>query len=170
MLIGIVILIEILISYLLQSAVFPFFELAGSVPDVLLILIVTIAIYKGQKAGMLTGFFAGILMDFCIGEVIGLFAAIYLFIGFLCGFAVKIFDREDVLIPLGITTLAELVYCLIYYVLLVLLQGNLNFGFSFVRVILPRVVYTALISIVFYRIFLAIHLHLPERVREEERS
>ena len=52
----IVVFLEIIFSYLLQNSVFPYFEMANVVPDVLLILIVSTAFFKGQNAGVLTGF------------------------------------------------------------------------------------------------------------------
>ena len=55
----IVVFIEIIFSYLLQSAVFPYFELAGVVPDVLLILVVSTAFLKGRTQGFLPGFSPG---------------------------------------------------------------------------------------------------------------
>ena len=97
----IVVLFEIVICYLLQSSVFPWFEMAGVVPNILLILVVSTAFFKGQNAGVLTGFLSGLLMDFCIGDVIGLFAALYMFIGYFNGYAVNIFDNDDYLLPLG---------------------------------------------------------------------
>lgn len=163
----IVVLIEIVVSYLLQSSVFSYFELAGVVPDILLILVVSTAYFKGQNAGILTGFFAGLLMDFCIGDVIGIFAIFYMIIGFLNGYACKIFDKDDYLLPLGMVAVSEFVYGFFYYVSEVLLRGNLNFGHYLTRIILPRVVYTTFAAILFYKLFQVLHLLL---VRLENRG
>ncbi len=154
----IAVLLEILICYLLQSSVFPWFELAGVVPDILLILVVSTAFFRGQNAGLLTGFLAGLLMDFCVGEVVGLFAVFYMVIGYFNGYACKIFDRTDYLMPLGMVAVSELVYSLLYYIFLLMLRGKFNFGYYFTHITIPRVIYTAFAAILFYKLFLLVHL------------
>lgn len=158
---------EILFCYLLQSSVFPYFELAGVVPDMLLILVVSTAFFCGQNAGLVTGFFAGLLMDFCMGDIVGLFAAFYMIIGFLNGYAVKIFDREDYLLPLGMIAVSEFVYSLFYYAFQIMLRGKFNFGYYLLHVTLPRIVYTAFVSVFFYKLFLWLHL-LVLRLKNKE--
>lgn len=166
----IVVFLEIIFGYLLQSSVFPYFELAGVVPDILLILVVSTAFFKGQNAGALTGFFAGLLMDFCIGNYLGIFAIFYMVVGYFNGYAAKIFDREDYLLPLGLTAVSELVYCFLYYVFIALLNGRLNLGYYFIRIIVPRVIYTMFASILFYKFFQSIHLLLLRFEYKEKRS
>ena len=156
----IVVFIEIIFSYLLQSSVFVYFELANVVPDILLILVVSTAFFKGQNAGLLTGLFAGLLMDFCIGDFLGIFAILYMVIGYFNGYAAKIFDREDYLLPLGLIGVSELVYGFLYYVFFILLHGRLNLFYFFGRVILPRIIYTILVAVLLYKFFQSIHLLL----------
>lgn len=165
----IVVFLEIILSYLLQSSVFPYFELAGVVPDVMLILVVSTAFFKGQNAGVLTGFLAGLLMDFCIGNYLGIFAIFYMVVGYFNGYAAKIFDREDYLLPLGLIAVSELVYSFLYYVFIVLLNGRLNIGFYFGKVIIPRVIYTTFASILLYKFFQGIHLLLLRIEYKEKR-
>ncbi len=165
----IVVLFEIVICYLLQSSVFPWFEMAGVVPNILLVLVVSTAFFKGQNAGVLTGFLSGLLMDFCIGDVIGLFAALYMFIGYFNGYAVKIFDKDDYLLPLGMVTASELVYSILYYVFMILLRGKLNLGYYFFHVTVPRTIYTVLVAILFYKIFQKLHLLLLRWENKEKK-
>ena len=66
--------IEIILSFLLQSTVFDHIRLAGVVPDILMILVVTIAYTRGTYPGLFTGLFAGLLVDFMYGDVIGICA------------------------------------------------------------------------------------------------
>lgn len=153
----IVVLIEILFCYLLQSSVFTFFELAGVVPDVLLILVVSTAFFCGQRAGLLTGFISGLLMDFCIGDVIGLFAAFYMLIGFLNGYSAKVYDKDDYFMPLGMVAVSELLYSILYYVFFLLLRGNLHPGYYFIHTAIPRTLYTIFAAILFYKLFQTVH-------------
>ena len=69
----ILVIIEILLFYLLQTSVFPYFALAGVVPDLLMILTVSVAFTRGRIQGMLTGLAAGLLMDFCFSSIVGFY-------------------------------------------------------------------------------------------------
>lgn len=153
----VILFIEIITAYLIQSSVFPYFSLAGVVPDILLILVVSCAFFYGQRTGIVVGFLSGLLMDFCIGDVVGAFAIFYSVIGFFNGYAKKIYDREDFLLPMGLICISEIVYNFMYYVAFVLLRGKLDFLFFLRKIILPRVIYTVLAAILFYRIYQLIY-------------
>ena len=58
-----IVLIEIIVCFLLQTAVFSFFRVSGVVPDCLLILVITIAYTRGQISALFVGFFSGLLLD-----------------------------------------------------------------------------------------------------------
>ena len=49
--------ISVLVCFLLQTSVFNFLKLAGVMPNILLILTVTIAFIRGRKAGIVIGFY-----------------------------------------------------------------------------------------------------------------
>ena len=66
--------ITILVCFLLQTSVFDLFRLADTVPNVLLILVSSVSVMRGQKEGMLTGFFSGLLLDMFYGSWLGGFA------------------------------------------------------------------------------------------------
>lgn len=163
-----VILIEILLMFLLQSSVFPSFALAGVVPDLLLILIVTCGFIYGKTAGLLTGFFCGLLVDFSFSSFLGLFAMIYMAIGYLAGYSNKIYDRDDYTLPLILVGVGELLYNFLYFLFMFLLRGRLNLGYYFFRFMIPKVIYTVLVSIVLYKLFQMI-FHGLEHLRKGEK-
>lgn len=53
----------ILVSILLQSTVCQMIAIASIKPNLLIILIVSFGLMRGRRAGMLTGFFCGLLTD-----------------------------------------------------------------------------------------------------------
>ena len=71
------VLAEIVISYILQTSVFSNFRLADVVPDVMMILTVSMAFISGKRAGALSGFVCGFIIDCTYGPLIGLFALMY---------------------------------------------------------------------------------------------
>lgn len=160
--------IEIIFSFLLQSTVFSHIQLAGVVPDILMILVVTTAYTRGIYPGLFTGLFAGLLVDFMFGDVIGICALLYMFIGFLNGYSNKIYDRDDYAIPLILIAVSEFVYSFLYYVLEFLLRGRLNIGYYAYRIMLPKVVYTILMGVIFYKLFHMIHVGISKLLKKEE--
>lgn len=150
---GIAVLIQILLLYLMQTSVFTSFALAGVVPDLLLIPVVAIAFMRGSNKGMVTGFVCGLMIDLTYNSFLGLFALMYTFIGFLTGFANKIYDENDYTSPVILVSVSELLYNLLYYVFFYFLNGKLNFGFYLYRFMIPKVIYTVLISLLLYRLF-----------------
>ena len=123
-----------------------------------MILVMSVAYIKGHRSGLLAGFLSGLLMDFCIGDVIGPFAMLYMLIGYAGGFLNRYFDREDYIMPILQIGAGELAYNIIYYIVTFLFRGKMYFGYALVHVILPRVLYTLLISLLLYKIILIIVL------------
>lgn len=62
--------ISVLVCFLLQTSVFEFLKLADVMPNILLILTVTIAFIRGKKAGIVVGFVCGLLIDIFSGSVL----------------------------------------------------------------------------------------------------
>lgn len=163
----IVVTLEILICFLLQTTLFQWFRLAGVTPNLLLILTVSIGFMRGRKEGLFIGFICGLLIDVYYGDIIGICTLIYLIIGYLSGYANKIFVEEDFSIPLLLIGAGELIYFFLYYVLEFLLRGRLNIVYYFIHIGLPRIIYTVVVSIFVYRLFNKINSLLEYRTDEE---
>ncbi|MCR5726092.1 MAG: rod shape-determining protein MreD [Lachnospiraceae bacterium] len=146
------VLAEIVISYILQTSVFSHFRLADVVPDVMMILTVSMAFISGKRAGALSGFVCGFIIDCTYGPLIGLFALMYSTMGYLCGYSNRVYFQEDYTLPLFLVGGAEFVYNFIYYVFFYLLKGNLDLPHYMVRFMFPSVIYTVIVSIVIYRL------------------
>lgn len=158
--------IGIVMGYLLQSTVLP--QLAGVFPDILIVLVVTAGYTRGKIAGMMTGLFSGLLLDCTIGSIVGLYAIFYLLIGYAVGFSNKFYDRDDYIMPMTFLGFGEFVYTNLYYALHFLLRGRLDYGYYFLRIMLPRTVYTLAVGIVLYKLYHTIHHFLLRLEQKEE--
>lgn len=168
---NLLILIEILLAYLFQASVFPNFQMAGIVPDCLIILIVAVAYMRGQIPGTVAGFISGLLIDMTYGStVIGLFALFYATIGFFCGFANRIYDSEDYTLPYILIGSAEFVYNMFYYIFFILMDGKLNLWWYMVKYMFPKVIYTVFISIVVYRLYNLQHTYFEKRKHKTKKE
>ena len=112
--------------FLLQTSVFKFFKMANIAPNLLIILVSSIAVMRGQKEGMLVGFFSGLLLDIFYGSLLGGFAFIYMLFGFVDGFFNRIYYSDDTFLPVIMIGVNDLVYGLIMYILCGLLNNHLK--------------------------------------------
>ena len=162
--------ILILFCFLLQTTLFRSLAFAGIVPNLLIVLTSAFGFMRGEKEGLLIGFFSGILCDIFFAVILGFYALVCMYIGFLNGKFCKIFYPEDIKLPLALITASDLSYGVLCYVLLFLLRGRLNFPFYLGTVILPEVVYTIVITCLLYPLALFVNNRLEgfERKRAKK--
>lgn len=140
----------ILLCFLLQTSVFSHLELAGVTPNLVLIPVSFFGFMRGRKEGMILGFFSGLFLDLFFGNWFGLYALIFLYIGFLNGVLRTVFYGDDVKLPLAFIGLSDLFYGCLVYVFLFLFRQRYSFSFYFLNIILPEAVYTIVIAILLY--------------------
>lgn len=147
---------SILACFLLQTSVFDLFRLANTVPNVLLILVCSVAVMRGQKEGMLVGFFCGLLLDIFYGAWVGGFAFLYMICGFVNGWFHNLYYSDDNFLPLVLIGVSDLVYGLLMYLIYGLLRNHTDFVFYMRTIILPEIVYTIAVALVLHRILLRV--------------
>ena len=159
--------ITCLLCFLLQTTVFQTLKLAGISPNIILILVVSIGLMCGRTEGMIVGFFCGLLLDIMYGNILGIFTLVYMIIGYINGFFNHMFYSDDIILPMGLIITNDLVLNLGIYVFYFMLRNRLDFLFYFRYTILPEMIYTIVVTLVLYKILLAIHLKLKS---SEKRS
>lgn len=111
---------------------------------------------------MWIGFFCGLLLDIFFGSVIGFYALVYMYIGYLNGFFRKRFFPEDIKLPIILISASDLAYSLMVYLFLFLLRGKFQFFYYLRHIILPELVYTIVVTVFLYFIILKINQKLEE--------
>lgn len=164
---AIIIFIEIIISFLLQTTVFQWFELADTVPNLLLILTVSQGFLRGRKVGLLTGIICGLLIDLMYGDIVGVSAIIYMTIGYINGYSGKIFNKADKIVPVVLVGFSQFAYFILYYTFNFLLRGKLNIFYYFITIGLPEIVYTTLVAIFIYRLIYFIDVKIDGILKKE---
>lgn len=153
----------ILITFILQSTVFQSLSIASIAPNLLLILTVSFGFMRGKKEGILVGFFCGILIDIFYGNLLGFYALIYMYIGYLNGFLCKVYYDEDVKVPMILTAISDLAYGFAVYGLQFMLRGRLHVMNYVWHIMLPEMIYTVLITVMIYRPLYRLNHCLTER-------
>lgn len=160
----IVLTLLIISCFLLQTTVFPYFELVGIVPNILLILTMSFGLMRGRREGLLVGFFCGLLFDIFFGFAIGPHALIFMYLGYCNGFFHRHYAVEDILLPAIAIGVNDLIYNLLIYLIFFLMRNRLDFLTYATHTILPEMIYTILVTLFLYKIFVKINRWLRVKV------
>ncbi|MDE6202236.1 MAG: rod shape-determining protein MreD [Lachnospiraceae bacterium] len=160
----------IVICFLFQTTVFQGIDFGGIVPNLMIVLTASFGFMRGERTGLIMGFACGFLADVFFGNVLGLNAMIYMYIGYANGKFNRIFYQEDIKLPLGLILLSDLAYGFLYYITLFLMRGRFNIGYYFMHIILPEVVYTILVTLLLYPLVLWINKKLEELEKRSARK
>ena len=156
----IVLFLIISICFVLQTTTFQALSLANIAPNLLIIVVASFGLMRGKTEGMYIGFFSGLLIDIFFGFYLGVYALLYMYVGYVTGLFQKRYYPEDIKLPLLIISASDLVANLIIYVILFLTRSRYDFGYYFGNVIIPELVYTTIITIFLYLLLLKINQKL----------
>ena len=156
----IVVLLIIIVGFLLQSTVFQTLSIGSITPNLMVIIVSSFGFMRGKKEGLAVGFFCGLLEDIFYGRLLGMHAMIYMYIGYVNGYFNHIFYGDDIKLPISLILVSELVYGLGTYLIMFLMRSRFAFSYYMVRIILPELVYTIVMTLVFYRLIFSINCKL----------
>jgi rod shape-determining protein MreD len=159
----------LVINFILQSTVLHAIEIRGVFPDTMLIIVVSYALLRGQNAGASTGFFAGLLYDIFFGNSIGFYALIGMLTGYFCGICHRNFYRENFVLPVTLSAVANIITGLIIYLTGFLFNNSYNLFYYVVGVIIPQSVYTGIVALPIYRILYGINKKVEMKEKERRK-
>lgn len=162
-----VVIVFIFGCFILQTSVFGNLAFNGIIPNLMIILTSSFGFMRGEEEGMIIGFICGLLCDVFFGSILGFYALIYMYIGFLNGKFSMIFYPEDIKLPLALIIVSDISYGVICYCLMFLLRGRFHFPYYFTGVILPESLYTILVTMFLYPLILKVNQLLESK---EKRS
>lgn len=160
MLRGVIVSIIIVLNIVLQSTLMQYISIRGISLNLFVITVVSFAMMRGKIEGAIIGFMIGLCQDIFFGSVLGLYAWLYMFIGFLAGYFNKTFYRDSTLIPLSIVAASDLSLNLFLYIFTFLFRGRTEFDYFLINTIIPELTFTVLASIFIYKLYLTINKKL----------
>lgn len=156
----------VIICFLLQCTVFNSLSFGGIIPNLMIIVTASYGFMRGRKSGLLIGFFSGILMDIFFGNILGFYALIYMYIGYLNGIFRKMFYPEDIKLPIALIVASDFICNFVIYILTFFLRGRFQFVYYFLNIIIPEMVYTIIVTCALYPLLLLIESRLEWREKE----
>ena len=154
------------VCFLLQTTLFQSISFLTVAPNLLIIVTASFGFMRGKKEGMYIGLLCGLLIDIFYGNILGVYALLYMYIGYMNGFFRKLFFPEDFKLPMLLISVSDFIYNFMIYFFLFLFRNRLDFPYYLSHVILPELVYTLLVMIVLYFMILKINRRLEEIERK----
>ena len=140
----------LLAATVLQSGLAPHMAVGGVIPNLLLLVVVTIALTTGSNEGATAGFVAGLAFDLLGTGPLGAMALVLTIAGYVAGTLHTAMFAEGWLLPLTVLAMTAFVSEVSYAVLLDVLGADLPFWRVLFTKMLPGAVYnTALALLVF---------------------
>jgi rod shape-determining protein MreD len=135
-----------------QGSFLSFFFAGGSIPDLLLIIVLCLTFLGGEKRGMLIGIIAGFLQDIIFGPALGFFSLAKMLSAFLAGLASREIYRDQIIGPALTVFLITFFHEMIIFLLVGLFWGgnNYNFYYALKNLFLPRALYHFILTIPIY--------------------
>ena len=158
-----VVALFVIVSFILQCSVFGHIAFAGIIPNMMIVLTASFGFMRGEKEGLVIGFFCGLLNDIFFGNFLGFYALVLMYIGYLNGKFSRIFYPEDIKLPIALIVTSDLSYGTLCYILLFMLRGKFQFVYYFSHVILPEVLYTIVVTLSLYPLVLKVNEKLEAR-------
>ena len=160
-------LVLIIVFFVLQTTLFPMIKFTRIIPNILIILVSCSGFMQGEREGMFVGFACCLFMDVCSFDVFGFYTILYMLIGFSNGLLHNFFYLKDLKIPAIMIISSDIVCCLMTYFFLFLMRSRFDFGFYFLNIILPEVVFTLLMAVIFYPILWVIEAYVFKKKNAE---
>ncbi|WP_304508712.1 rod shape-determining protein MreD [Anaerotignum sp.] len=157
----------VLINFILQTTLFQHLAIQGVFPNTALIIVVSYALLRGSKEGCIIGICSGLLFDIFFGTTTGYYGLLFFIICFFTGKSQKNFYRENYLLPIIFCTMAAGTYETFQFVSELILRKNGNILFFIIKILLPTIVYTAIVTVPIYRILFGVNewLELKEKYK-----
>ena len=149
-LIGFSLLLVFMFIYFLEVCFFPFFTIAGIIPNLFIVFILFVGLFANSAFAMGFAVIGGLLIDSVHSPFIGGTAIMLTIIAFLASYFDRNFSKENritiILMVAGATAIYEVGY---YFIRYAIIGFDLEI-FAAMKIVMIEIVYNVLISIIIY--------------------
>lgn len=135
----VVVLAVLLIFFsLLQTTFFTRFKVFGSVPDLILPMVIAIAISENEKWASVFGLVAGIVIDALTGSSLVLLPLLYVIVGYISGLLCIHFFRGSFPVRLAFTAATSFLRAVVTLIIVISTIGGADLGSALTKAALPE--------------------------------
>lgn len=138
------------VIFIFQTTLCQYIAIAGIIPNIMLVFIVSIAFFKGETEGLFTGVLMGLLQDSFFSPVMGCNLFLYGITGYVAGCISGYFNKDNIIAPVILTFFSTLFYNIGFYALNIVLRGFTNPNIYLLYKIPPELVYNVIAAFIVY--------------------
>jgi len=131
----------ILASAVLQSTLLNHLTIVGVKPDLILLVVVFLGLFKGSTVGAMVGFCGGLIYDLTSSSLLGLNALSLTLVGFLVGLIQGKVYGENIVFQVALVFAATLMSNILFFLLSAIFYLASPLGHGLGRIILPAAIY-----------------------------
>ena len=155
----VVIALCFVLSLLLEGSVLSFFIMERALPDLFLVLVVSLGFILGERKGGILGLGFGLLQDVIFGSALGFFAMAKMLLGYGAGLLGRELYQDQLPAPVLLVFAATLTHELILHLLVNQFIGvGLPVEWSLGRLFIPKALYNMGLSLFIYPLLYRLYL------------
>ncbi|MDQ5983350.1 MAG: hypothetical protein RUMPE_00359 [Eubacteriales bacterium SKADARSKE-1] len=162
--------LEITVFYVIEQTPNLIPNINGIKPTLLIPILFMIALFEGEKIGLIFGLFIGILLDISTSWSIGFFAIMIS----VCGYIIGLISRRVVKSNLSTAMIISAIFIFFIYsfhfLFCYLINGCGDNLYTFTFHYVPRMVYTLLISLLMYFFNRTLALNIRKEKEKEKKT
>lgn len=148
--INIGLILTTILVYILQVNFFNWFNIAGVMPNLFVIVILFIGLFGSKTMGSICGLIIGLLLDLVIGTKVGINMVGLGLIGFLATVFDKNFSKDSRMTIMVMTVVATAIFEVLSYLLnYVFISINVEI-FNFIKILAIELTYNLILTIILY--------------------
>jgi rod shape-determining protein MreD len=140
----------LLAAAILQTSVVPHLAVWGVFPDLPLLIVVSWGLVRGAQEGIVWGFIAGVAVDLLSGAPFGAATLSLMVVGLISGLASSTVVRAQLILPPVTVFAATMVYDMIFLSVVQVAGQSVDWGGTFVRIVLPSALLNAVLTPPFF--------------------
>ena len=152
----------VILAFIVQTCIFPLLPFLAVYPNLMVILVFSFGFIRGSAWGMGYGLIVGLLMDLSSGGPLGFHTLVFIWMGYVNGICTKYYYEDYITLPLILSVVNGLWYSLYIYIFRFLIRGRLNLPYYFIKIMLPEIIFTAVTTLLVYRLFLSASRRLED--------
>ncbi|HPU01440.1 MAG: rod shape-determining protein MreD [Firmicutes bacterium] len=146
--------ISFVLALLVEGSVFSFFIVEQALPDIFLVMVVSLGFILDERRGAAIGLCAGLLQDVIFSKALGFFALAKMLLGYGAGLLGRELYREQLLAPVLLVFVGTLTH---EFILHLLVSQFIGFGLpvemSLSRLFIPKAFYNMALTLLIYPLF-----------------
>ncbi len=136
--------------FIFQTTLCQYIEIAGVIPNIMLLFIVSFAFFNGESEGLFIGVLMGLMHDSFFGHLIGVNIFLYGAVGYCVGCISLYSNKDNIAVPVILSFIATVLYDIGFYILNIVLKGYTSPNAYILINLLPELVYNTIAAFAVY--------------------